>query len=429
MRRFPPARPHAAHVLLTTAALLALTACRPDPPPVGPTPLARAPVTENLTLFVPAPVGDPVDGIPWIPHVNTADLDRDGRMDILACDAQKNEVLWLRQNTPGAFTEIVLAREMRGPVHVDTADLDGDGDFDVLVASMGMLFPNNDRIGTVFVLENDGRQNFAPRILLDHTARVTDVRAGDLNGDGRLDLAVAQFGYDQGEISWMEQTSPWQFRSHPLLDLAGTINVCVADMNGDRALDVVALVSQQWEEIHLFSNRGGGTFAKKVIFGSTNQDFGSSGISLADVNRDGRPDVVYSNGDGFDMAPRKWHGVQWLENMGDDSFRQHRIADLPGAYSPLACDADDDGDIDIFAVSGFNDWQDPRAVSLMLYRNDGRQNFAPVILAHEPTHLMTLATGDLDGSGRLSLVTGSLHAFPPYDRLNRITVWRRSVTP
>ena len=80
------------------------------------------------------------------------------------------------------------------------------------------------------------------------------------------------------------------------------MNVCVADMNGDRSPDIVAVVSQQTEEVHLFANDGRGGFTKKVIFGSTNEDFGSSGISLADLNRDGRPDVLYSNGDGFDYA-------------------------------------------------------------------------------------------------------------------------------
>src|SRR5690606_24047030 len=103
--------------------------------------------------------------------------------------------------------------------HAEAADLDGDGDLDVVVASMGFVFPNNDRIGAVFVLENDGRQNFTPRAVLEHTDRVTDARVADLNGDGRLDLALAQFGYDQGSVSWLERTGPWTFRRHELLAL------------------------------------------------------------------------------------------------------------------------------------------------------------------------------------------------------------------
>ena len=134
----------------------------------------------------------------------------------------------------------LLASDLKSPVHAETADMDGDGDIDVLVSSMGFVFPNNDRIGFLYALENDGQQNFSIRPLLENVARVTDARAGDFNGDGHLDIAVAQFGYDQGEVRWMERTGPWQYESHKLLDLSGAINVCVADMDGDGSQDIVA---------------------------------------------------------------------------------------------------------------------------------------------------------------------------------------------
>jgi hypothetical protein len=90
----------------------------------------------------------------------------------------------------------------------------------------------------------------------------------------------------------MENLGNWQFRSHLLLSLSGSINVGVADMNGDHTPDIVSVVAQQWEEVFLFENDGTGNFTNKVIFGSTNEDFGSSGITLCDLNRDGRPDVL-----------------------------------------------------------------------------------------------------------------------------------------
>jgi hypothetical protein len=80
-----------------------------------------------------------------------------------------------------------------------------------------------------------------------------------------------------------------------------------------------------------------------MIWGSTNPDFGSSWISVVDLDRDGDLDILYSNGDAFDYAPansRPWHGVQWLENKGTLQFEFHRIADLPGASSPQAADID-----------------------------------------------------------------------------------------
>lgn len=387
-------------------------------------------VVDATSLFRPQEIGRPWSGQPWIAHVSTVDLDGDGRLDVLACEARSNEVLWLRQMEDGSFAETVIGKELNAPVQAATADLDDDGDLDVLVASMGMVFPNNDKIGSVIVLENDGAQNFTSRVLLENVARVTDVRATDFNGDGLLDLAVAQFGYDQGEIRWMEQTGPWAFTSHSLLELSGTINVCVADMTGDNRPDIVALVSQQWEEVHLFTNNGDGTFADRVIFGSTNEDFASSNISLCDVNHDGRPDVLYTNGDGFGGAalpgPRPWHGVQWLENRGNGFFQFHRVGDLAGAFSPVGTDLDGDGRTDIVAVSAFNDWDDLDAASLVWFRNIGNGHFVPHLLARAPIHQLTLAAGQFSGHALPELVTGGFNAYPPVERMGRVTLWRRS---
>lgn len=377
----------------------------------------------------PSAIGASATRPPWIAHVTAVDLDRDGLLDVVACEAQENQVLWLRQTARGVFTERVLATDLKAPVHVEAVDVEGDGDLDLAVASMGFVFPNNDRIGNVFVLENDGRQQFARRTILEHTERVTDVRAGDFNGDGRVDLALAQFGYDQGSVSWLERTGPWEFRRHVLLELSGAINVGVVDSSGDGKLDLVALVSQQWEEIYLFENTGGG-FVRRRIWGSTNEDFGSSGLSVADLNGDARPDVVFTSGDGFGPAatpgPRPWHGVHWLENTLD-GFRYHHIGALPGAYAPLAVDLDRDGAIDVVAVAAYADWNNPQrsATSLMWFRNGGKTAFVPHVLAREPKDQITLAAGDFAGDGGVSLVTGGFYIYPPYDRAARITWWKK----
>ena len=47
-------------------------------------------------------------------------------------------------------------------------------------------------------------------VLIDQIARVSDVRGGDFDGDGDLDLAVAQFGYDDGQTRWMENLGNWR---------------------------------------------------------------------------------------------------------------------------------------------------------------------------------------------------------------------------
>lgn len=419
--------------VLLTGLILVSTGC--ERRVAAPGPVAAKPVATEAPLFTPQPIGSAIGRPPWIAHLTPVDLDRDGLLDLLFCEAQDNEVRWLRQSARGIFEERLLVGNMKAPVHVETADMDGDGDLDVLVASMSVIFPNNDRIGTVFILENDGRQNFTPHAVLENTSRVNDVRAADLNGDGRLDLALAQFGYDQGEVSWLEQTGPWQFRRHVLLELSGAINVAIADFNGDNKPDIVALISQQWEEVHYFQNQGGGTFTSSRLWGSTNEDYGSSGLIVSDLNRDGQPDIIFTNGDGFGPAatpgPRPWHGVQWLENTGTGGFRHHRIGSLPGAYGPQAVDLDGDGATDIVAVAAYADWnnRNRNVVSLMWFRNDGRMNFEPLVLARTPKDLITLAVGDFDGTGRPALATGGFYIYPPYDALSRITLWQRGAKP
>jgi hypothetical protein len=362
------------------------------------------------------------------------DLDQDGLPDILAADDRLNAIVWLRQVKTGKFEESVLCGDLPGVVHVQAVDFNHTGHPDLLVACMGEVFPNNDKIGSVIILENDGRHHFTKHVILDHIARVTDVQAANLAGhkDGKLDLAVGQFGYNQGEIRWLKNLGDWKFESHILLDLSGTINVCCADLCGRGYMDIVALVSQEWEEVVLFQNDGNGNFTNHVIFGSTNEDYGSSGISLCDLNNDGRPDVLYTNGDGFayaDPGTRPWHGVQWLENRGNGFFKYHRLGNLAGAYAPVGVSLNNDGIMDVVCVSGFNDWRDKKAASLVAFKNDGKMNFTMHVLAHEPIMLVTCAAGNLDYSGLPSIVTGGFAAYPPFERMGRITVWRQKRKP
>jgi hypothetical protein len=81
--------------------------------------------------------------------------------------------------------------------------------------------------------------------------------------------------------------------------------------------------------------------------------------------------------------------------------------------------------MDIVTVSAFNHVIDPASVWMTAWLNDGHQQFTPVALAHDPTRLITVAAGDLDGNGIPVLVTGAFHAYPPYTHMSRVTLWRR----
>jgi hypothetical protein len=417
-----------------TATLPALVSCKPARDAASTAtaqPVTIAPAAKPLLEYVPVAIGSPLGdfGRPLVTNLQIVDLDHDGLPDVLYCEAQKNTVRWIRQAPRGVFTEQVIATDIAAPAHVWAADVNGSGRLDVLVASMGQIAPNNDRIGAVVILENIDNQHFVPHVLIDHVARVTDVRGANLAGhaDGRLDLVVGQFGYAQGETRWMENKGGWQFESHIVNTQSGCVNTPVADFDGDGMPDFTALVSQEWEEVHWFHNLGHGQFKDTIAWGSTNEDYGSSGLAVADLDRDGKPDLIYTNGDGFDYSlhgSRPWHGIQWLENRGT-GFAFHRIGDLPGAYSPCAADLNGDGYTDLVAVSCFADWGDPNAVSLMAWINDGHQNFTPVVLAHKPIQLVTAAVGDIDGNGVPVIVTGGFYAVPPFENMSNVTLWRK----
>jgi len=423
-----------ARLLIPLVALLALLAfgwwwMGQTVPPVrtAPETSAASSASSMRPLLVAQPIGNAPRGEerPQIAHVTIVDLDRDGLSDVLVCDAFRNIVTWIRQSPRGTWTERTVAG-VSAPAHVEAVDFDGDGDLDLVVAALGFLFPNNNRVGSVIVLENDGQQNFKSHYVADRIARVADARAADFDGDGDLDISVAGFGYDDGETSWLENRGGWKFEQHVLQRLSGPINAIPVDVNGDKILDIVALVSQEWEEIWAFVNDGRGRFTPTMIWGSTNPDFGSSWITVADLDRDGDADILYANGDAFEYAPpnsRPWQGVQWLEDRGNMSFEFHRIADLQGASSPQAVDLDGDGDLDILLVTANNDWDNPQAPSLLWLENDGQQHFTMRGIGTAPTHLLTLAVGDLNGDGRPDAVTGGMHISRPYDRIGRITAW------
>jgi hypothetical protein len=380
----------------------------------------------KIDFLKPMPVGQSFTEPPLISNVEAVDLDKDGLMDIVVCDCRSNSINWIRQYPAGVYTETVLADGLNAPAHVQVLDFDKDGDNDIMVAVLGLLFPSNDKIGSVVILENDGTNHFIKHVVADKIARVSDVRAGDLNGDGKNDLAVAQFGYDDGETRWIENLGNWKFKSHILQNLSGPINVVLDDIDKDGDLDIISLVSQEWEEIYCFVNDGKGNFTSKLLYGSSNEDFGSSSIYVCDLNKDGKDDILYTNGDAFDYIPpqgRPWHGIQWLENKGNLTFEFHRICNFIGAYNARPVDINKDGKLDIFCVSAFNLWDKPESQSFIWLENVGNMQFVMHNIANSPTHLITLEAADFNNDGQMDFVTGGMHAYPPYDRMGRVTLW------
>jgi tetratricopeptide (TPR) repeat protein len=256
---------------------------------------------------------------------------------------------------------------------------------------------------------------------------VTDVRPGDIDGDGDIDLAVSQFGYVEGEIRWMENLGDWEFQSHHLMDRSGAIHGPLVDLDGDGDLDIVVLFSQEWETVQGFINDGKGEFTPLVLHDVPDADFSSSGIDVGDIDGDGDMDIAWANGDAFvsvGYRPLPTHGVQWLENAGDYQFIFHRLGQFDGAYAPTIADLDGDGDMDIAAVSEFANWDTPGTPSVRWWAQDADGQFAAADLDTDPTHLVTLAAADMNADGRTDLIGGGMALYPPFDRVGRVSLWR-----
>jgi hypothetical protein len=412
---------------------LALAAIWPRLPALGPPPALLAGQGSSFprsTLPLEASsLGIPPRDRPLITNVNIVDLDGDGRQEVLACDARLGRVVLYERSAAGQWTEQLLGdRDLDAPCHTEVVDLDQDGDRDILVAVLGNVLPTDDPVGRAVWLENDGEEQSTTRVLLDDVRRVTDVAAGDLDGDGDLDISVAEFGYHHGGLWWLENKGGGAFRERRLWAMPGCIHAPLADLDADGDLDVICLCSQEEEEVVAFENQGGGKLVlrNEPLFRSANFDLGTSGLVLTDLNQDGRTDMLLAAGDNLEFmypAPQAWHGCWWLENQGDWKFASQRLAQLSGTYAAAPGDLDGDGDLDVVLGSIYNDWHRPGTASCVWLENDGKQVFRAWHIADHPTHLATVDCGDLNGDGRADIVAGSLHLQDPLDRLGRISLW------
>jgi len=174
-------------VVIALLVLMLVAACKAPAPPASQSP----PATVSSAALVAAPIGVRPQGEerPQITNVAIADLDRDGLNDVLVCDALKNQVTWIRQAPRGTFTEQLITG-VSAPAHIEAIDFDGDNDTDLVVAALGFLFPNNNRVGSVIVLENDGQQRFRSHYVADRIARAADARAADFDADVEVAIAI-----------------------------------------------------------------------------------------------------------------------------------------------------------------------------------------------------------------------------------------------
>ena len=315
------------------------------------------------------------------------------------------------------------------PAHAEPVDLNGDGRQDLVVADLGSFQPSDHARGAVVWLKATD-QGFESQPLATGLGRVADVRPGDFDGDGDLDLVVAEFGWrSTGRILLLRNAGT---PASPRFDLEvvdprhGTIHVLPVDLDGDGNLDFVALISQEHETVVAFLNDGTGRFRQETVGPAGDPALGSSGIELLDLDQDGDLDVLMTAGDTFDSPLVKpFHGILWLENEGRYPFTVHELAVMPGVHRALAGDLDGDGDLDIVACALLPEKLEgapaARSYDSLIWleqRTPGR--FVPHRIDGPPCRSAAMAMGDFDGDEDLDLAVG---AFSTTDALPPLTVW------
>jgi hypothetical protein len=352
---------------------------------------------------------------------------------LLACDMRSGSVgaVDLADRKP----RYRLLARLSNPCHAEPCDLDADGAIDLVVADLGSFFPEDHHRGRVIWLRREASGvSFEPVVVASGLGRVADVRPADLDADGDPDLLVGDFGWRRtGEILLLRNAAspgePPRFLPEQIDPRPGTIHLPLHDFNGDGHLDFVALLSQEYECVEAFINQGDGRFQLHTLWAAPDLTFGFSGLELVDLDQDGDLDVLYTNGDAFDNAyVSPWHGVQWLENLGEMRFAYHRLTDFVGAYRALPGDVDLDGDLDLIVVAWLPQRVMPASLadvplpSILCLEQTSPGVFACHTLETSFPRHACLELADFDGDGDLDFAAGT-HLFHEEEAVPWLTVW------
>jgi hypothetical protein len=402
----------------------------------------RAPAALELVLPTGSPHPSPVKLTPQ--HIAPPDsqtvpglsnlrwwCDADGTCRLIVTDMNSGQIHSVRFEGR-EVGEIQLLGDGNHPARTQPFDLDGDGVAELLVAGLGSALPADHQNGSVLSISlSDASKQ--PVTLLSGVGRVADVRPGDFTGDGVNDLIVAEFGWRKtGSLLLLEGTpeDPMKFKPRVIDERHGGIHVVPVDLNSDGALDFVALISQEHEQIVAFINRGGGQFDRKVIFDAGDPSYGSSGIQLVDLDGDGDMDVLYTNGDTLDSEVLKpYHGIHWLENKGRFPFECHTLTQLPGAARALACDLDGDGDLDVVACTFVpqrilqSGGDTVSQLPSVLWLENTPDGFETHVLEVGACDHLCLEVGDFDHDGGLDLAVGNFVTGSDRGRAAWLTIW------
>ncbi|MHB8853953.1 MAG: T9SS type A sorting domain-containing protein [Ignavibacteriaceae bacterium] len=337
------------------------------------------------------------------------DLNGDGMPDLAVTNQGSNTVsVFLNITTPGASTPSFTAKTDfttgTSPYSVCIGDLNGDGKSDLAVANQSSI--------TVSVLLNTTVFGAAAPSFTATTnfntggASPYSVCIGDLNGDGKPDLVVPDQGSDLVSV-YMNTTTPGaNAPTFAAVAYFGTgsqpQSVCIGDLNGDGKPDIAVANSGTNTVSVLLNNTSPGvttpSFSAKT---DLTTDYYPSSICIGDLNGDGKPDLITANPGG--SGPVSVLLNTTALGASTPSFSAKTSFTIGGAYSICIGDLNGDGKPDLVVgnQSGF-------AVSVLLNTTTpgaSTPSFTAKTSVATGSFPFSVSMGDLNGDGKLDIAT------------------------
>lgn len=334
------------------------------------------------------------DDILTITSITISDLDNDGAADILFTDYINNEYSWFRnQDGLGDFGDLLRISSYALFVnHVDYADIDGDGDLDLVSSSHAD--------NKVAWYENtNGQGDFSNRqqVISGTTNSARDVFALDMDGDTDMDLLFFTYvdaAVDEYQIIWFENDGTGNFPTEHVVETTteSILRINYADVDNDGDMDIIS--GQDDSVLALYKNNGDGTFVAPVIFSEPGFSYLLS-LEVADIDGDNDIDV---------LASYNGNEIIWHENdgLGDLSTKHVVIDQMHYPNSVFAADVDGDGDKDLMFANKFYD-----EVGYFLNTDGQGTFGAPVITSEIPQDPCRIYSLDMDNDGDMDMITNS----------------------
>jgi hypothetical protein len=276
-----------------------------------------------------------------------AQLNGAGGSDFATLEENAGLSLSVGLNTGGSFTVVNQAVAPSGrAIGLVAAELDGTAGLD-LAALIQVTTPSAG--ARLYTFKNNGSGVFTPlgtQFLAGTQASA--LAAGDVNGDGKADLAVANVGsFGGGDAILLANQGPTYGTSFAVSLVPGfgsytaaVRGVAFADINGDLTQDLLVTEGNQtFGRLHVFYNNGSGSFAAAGYSPLYVQN-DPTAVGARDLDGDGDQDVLVTTGTAVNSTPG---GVTVLENTGGGTWRRSSYAADYSTNALALGDIDDDG--------------------------------------------------------------------------------------